>query len=595
MAGGARPVIEAVIRARDEASAVFANATKSIAGDAKNLESVLQSTGRGAKDAAASLSTIGTGAKGAADILTTVAGAASKVPGPIGGVAKAVTIAAAAWDALTPFIAPAIRGMQDASKHAAEMSVAMQGFSAAPFVSELKKMNAEMDAWNARAQSFAGAAANLALSKVGLGPDTSRRDFLAGQAALRENIDAEQRLRGTAAQRIAVQERQADTERRAALERGDIEGARAALARANQLADQKLAIEKQRITAEQAIRSQADFQQGVKTPTAVVESFQQRRDLADEQAAQARDERNARGAEQEQRREEQLAEMRSRFRVEAIQGERELEQARVEASTKVRAAELERAGDIQGALSTRLAGIAQVRDAELRAIREVADARAAAAKTPEEAAAVRGAEQRQVARANLTAAADVAGAQQRAADARERQQREREQAQRELDRMERADTREAATRTLPKLAAEVEQRGKRPMSYAQTVAQIEMERNLFYAKQAADEQMRADQDAEAEERRKRMDELRARASGGARGQIAAETTPGTPLKVERDAAGNARIVQDFAKAAENATKLTDAVKGLGEALKSLETSPGFAQKLSQDLADTLQFLGARNP
>jgi hypothetical protein len=68
-----------------------------------------------------------------------------------------------------------------------------------------------------------------------------------------------------------------------------------------------------------------------------------------------------------------------------------------------------------------------------------------------------------------------------------------------------------------------------------------------------------------------------------------------PLKMFRDAAGDLTIEDDFAKASSSADKLTSSVKGLATALKDLQTQPGFAAKLSQDLADTLEFLGARHP
>jgi polyhydroxyalkanoate synthesis regulator phasin len=56
-----------------------------------------------------------------------------------------------------------------------------------------------------------------------------------------------------------------------------------------------------------------------------------------------------------------------------------------------------------------------------------------------------------------------------------------------------------------------------------------------------------------------------------------------------------KLAGDFATATTNADALTAKVKELGTALQQLEPGPGFAAKLSQALADTLEFLSARSP
>jgi hypothetical protein len=181
-----------------------------------------------------------------------------------------------------------------------------------------------------------------------------------------------------------------------------------------------------------------------------------------------------------------------------------------------------------------------------------------------DAQATRAAEQaaKEQAQAQIDAAEDVARAWQRSTQVRDRLGRDLTAAQRELTGAQRAQFAETVA-ALPGLEQERQRVAKLP--WADPVRMLELQHELASLRDEAGSILKDD-------RRKAAD--------------------------ERVVAAQARVDQlatDFEKAEAHAHALTEKVKELGGALKDLQTQPGFAAKLSQDLADTLEFLSARSP
>lgn len=523
---GGRPVIEAVIRARDEASAVFARATAKINAEGKTLQTTMRDAARSGSDFAG--------------VIGTVAGAASRAPGAIGMVARAVQVLSAAWVQLGPIVGAVMGQMEDAAKKQAAL-IAQQ----AKDVGDLRK------------------------------------------AAIR-----------TATQ----EERGAEADRRAALARDDAAGAAAALKRTQEAIDKRADLERRAVIAERAQATQAAFEKGEKLSPARGAIFDERLKQVEMEAARDRadlqnrlDQEAQRNAEEARRREEQATQRREREAVKLIDLSKRIALAQIEAQTTAAAAEEERAGRIDRMYERQLEGINRARDAELAAINATADARARAATGPdreEQVLAIRREQSFQQAAVRAGATRDAEDARQDALRALDRQDRQREQ-QRTREAKERTtfarDMLGSVEQTYAANEAMLGQPGVRDTAALDRMIEAnrlrrDIELNEIQSRGAAEE-VAAMQDLVSFKQRRGLERA---APGGAE-------TPGTPLQVTRDAAGNAVIATDFAKAAESAAKLTASVKDLGAALKELETSPGFAAKLSQDLADTLQFLGGRNP
>jgi hypothetical protein len=541
--GGSRPVIEAVIRARDEASAVFAQATRKMAEDGTKLEQAFTSTARGAGSAA--------------DL---IGGAFAKF-GPI--VAVAATVGAEALGAY-------MQSVEEATKQQVAFNEALRGFSATPFVAELKKANREIEEHAERSKSVVGTLINLwqdaRIRPPGDTPE-ERRDTNAREAAIRQQLEGEQRLRQSMAQAAAIEERRLETERRAALEQGNTAAADAAARQVEEVAARRMQAQRDALNAERRMRESTYQELGQQVPAAVSADLEQRAANLEAQADQQRLERQRRNAEQVQRYDEQATQRREQQNLRILESERALEQARLQAATRLELAAAQRTGNIEQAFAVQLRGIAAVRDAELRAIAEAADARARMARGPgreDEVLAIRRQEQAQVQQTNLRAATEVLQAQERAVQDRDRRARELEAAQADVEGIRRERFHRF---TLPDLERSERELQRYQLANPQADT-TEMERNLFYARQAANEQLEAERqrDREALDTREQKAETKV-----------------------------AELSKGFAEANTNAAALTEKVKELGAALKDLQVSPGFAQKLSQDLADTLQFLSARQP
>jgi hypothetical protein len=170
------------------------------------------------------------------------------------------------------------------------------------------------------------------------------------------------------------------------------------------------------------------------------------------------------------------------------------------------------------------------------------------------------------AQAHIDAAEEVTRAWQRATQTRDRLQGQLADAQRELAAAQGAQDRQRFGETVAGLPAlQAEQQRVAGLPGADPIRMLELRNELESLREEAASIQQADRRRAADDRvqaaQQRVDTL---------------TT-------------------DFAKATANADALTAKVKELGTALQNLEPGPGFAARLSQALADTLEFLSARSP
>lgn len=391
------------------------------------------------------------------------------------------------------------------------------------------------------------------------------------------------------AQRDALAAQSADRRAQALRAAGDPAGAAAAMEEATEKLrerydKQQKAIDAAQRKAEEAFKKKFPTRE---VPPEQREEFDERRKLLAEQYDEA-ERRRAEAAAQQQDAfdkkraadEERAAQRRAQMQLQEIEGERAIAVAVAESEARRAEADAKRRGHIEDTVQAQLTGILRVREAELAAIRESANARAAAATGPgreEEVLAIRRAEERQTRLTNLRASGQAAGVAEQAQAARARQEREREAARQAEER--RIDVQMSDLSTGVKNVGLAARTGG---SVEERIEAVQLQRDFDLL--------------EIDTRKRREIEAANRDLYGKRGdQLAAAGGPGTPLKVLTDAQGNVTIAQDFEKAAKSAGELTDKVKELSGALKEMQVEPGFATKLSQDLADTLQFLGARNP
>jgi hypothetical protein len=599
--------IEVIIRARDEASATVARTMSAIANQAKQVDDALKKTGTGGG--------IGGGMGGAtkmlADLQKSLQGAtgssnemfgalnavASAIPGPWGMAMKAGTMALGAF--------------ASANDAAAERSIELQNqlrsFDPGPFVQKLGEANQELDLLAKRGQTFLGTITQMLaeMDKSKKKPE-ERAAEARTEAETRQALQAAEGLRSAQGQRAEARMAKALDDARELRRLGDVKGAAEAQAQAEEAAQRRLEISREQLRQEEIrAKNQANVD-GVKYQRA--KEFEERRALLEQQADLARDKRADDASAQQRQIEEEAAARRLKIRLRVIDAERDVERAALE---ERKAAEIDAAeqiarltGDKVYAADRRadaeIAAINRTRDAEIAAIKETTDARAAAARGPyreEEVATMRTEEQARITALTTQARTRVAQVESAREAARPR-------AGSILDMIRAEQERD------PAFAPELPR--WQPSATAQQAAdeQLRQRKREIYLNALQGEKADIAASGAAAVERAEIEAMRVRAqraTGSEIGLRPGEISPtgeyGRWGEEAKKALGEGTWGKDaakelaggFDKAAESAGKVTTAVTQLGEALKKLQADPSFAAKLSQDLADTLQFLGARNP
>lgn len=559
--------IEVLIRARDEASAAVAETMRRITGEAKAAEGAMANIGTRGSAAAGGVAALGTALGGAAGggsaLLGSLGGVVGMIGGPYGLAISAGIGMMSSWAA----------SADEAAEEQAKLNRAALNFDAGPFVAQLEKANAEVDKLASRGTSFFGTMRQLIGEFAGgEKPEDARRKALE-PVILRDQLAGEAADRQARAAREQLQVDRATHEAARLRREGDAEGANAAAAQAEAHAAKRLALTLEILNAERRIAETQYTSTGRPIPESVASAFQEKEKLAREQADTATQRRQEQAADAQKRLDEQRIQRESQATLKRVEGEKAIELALLDQKTKREIAEAERLGDIERAERAQIASINRVRDAEIKAIRESADARARAARGPtreEDVLAIRREEERAIRLQQIRAQTQAEGIEATAA-------KRPDLLQQTFDAIEKQRKEEGPVKSfLPEAYAPM-------MEQARLAAQIEREQINQEALRAglAGRQGRLDV---AEMRSRIVEE-----SAEARDETASKYNP------PEIGTGAAKLATDFDKATQSADALAGKVKELGGALKDLQTEPGFAAKLSQDLADTLQFIGARNP
>jgi hypothetical protein len=650
--------IEVVIRARDEATAAVTSAMQKITAEAERAATTVANVGRGGgRGAGGGGSALGMmndlvrGMKRGQDagdlFLDTLNSLADAVPRQYGAALKVGTGLVTAY----------ANAADSAAEQQRELSEAFNSFDPAPFLGRLAEANKAMDTLAQRGQSRLGTLRQMATEAISGRPEERQRQA-AAPVILREQIQAGASLRDVLSQREDARMAAALDRARELRRLGDVSGAaqaqaeaEASAARRLQYAEQQLNFER-RIAEQQANAARLPFLRGrefEERAGMLREQAEQGREQRAQAAAQQQREMEEAIAQRRLKSELRTIEAEQQLGVAAAQA-----QARRQAAEAERLGTVERATEaqLQGILRVRDAELRAISETAN------ARARAARGPTREEdVLAIRKQEALETTRLNLSTAEQVQQVTEQALQ--QRQLREEQfrgiqrslgqitaeqelayqqkimagaekmsqawltayQAIADLQRQMQADANAALDaflarlKDLPKdLPGGGGQRapfsigdargGIRPSDVL--LGQFDVDEQLRKAKTARDvfaaggtvspqelEAIRNIPHLERQAAQAPVDQIRALLGQGPVGPSAGGRMG--PITMLRNAAGELTIADDFTKATESATQLTTAVQGLSTALKDLQVSPGFAAKLSQDLADTLTFLGARHP